>query len=203
MNKVQRGTLDVAYSSSCDNVVTDPYPSPPPPILCRRKLGDKASRGSKWKVLDAGKKYLSMPVHVGNVPEEVGEISLYIISPWVVCSLFVSFNRVFVCLCRITMNTNVSCDGSSVRATVYVERLHLSGACDHALADVCSSGGGRGATGVLSRVYSGLAYLLAKSLGPTRRMALCCRLYVVLLHMRTSWYLFLLLILAESSVVST
>lgn len=29
------------------------------------------SRGSKWRVLDSGKKYLSMPVYQGNVPEEV------------------------------------------------------------------------------------------------------------------------------------
>lgn len=34
-------------------------------------LGDKASRGSKWTVLDAGKKYLTMPIYDGAVPEEV------------------------------------------------------------------------------------------------------------------------------------
>ncbi|CAM9998597.1 unnamed protein product, partial [Ectocarpus sp. 8 AP-2014] len=38
-------------------------------------LGEKVSRGSKWKVLDAGKKYLSMPVYQGNVPEEVAVLS--------------------------------------------------------------------------------------------------------------------------------
>lgn len=35
-------------------------------------LGEKASRGSHWKLLEAGKKYLQMPVHEGSVPEEVG-----------------------------------------------------------------------------------------------------------------------------------
>eukprot|EP00752_Nemacystus_decipiens_P001789 g1728.t2 len=39
------------------------------------EVGEKASRGSKWKVLDKAKKYLSMPVHQGNVPEEVAVLS--------------------------------------------------------------------------------------------------------------------------------
>lgn len=34
-------------------------------------LGDKASRGSKWTVLEAGMKYLDMPIYEGAVPEEV------------------------------------------------------------------------------------------------------------------------------------
>lgn len=42
-----------------------------------REVGEKASRGSKWKVLDKAKKYLTMPVHQGSVPEEVGEMLLY------------------------------------------------------------------------------------------------------------------------------
>lgn len=41
--------------------------------LRRREIGEKVSRGSKWSVLDAGKKYLTIPVHEGKVPEEVGD----------------------------------------------------------------------------------------------------------------------------------
>ena len=38
-------------------------------------LGDKPSRGSKWTVLDTGKKYLNMPIYDGAVPEEVSFFS--------------------------------------------------------------------------------------------------------------------------------
>lgn len=37
-------------------------------------LGEKTSRGSKWQLLEAGKKYFQMPVHQGSVPEEVGKL---------------------------------------------------------------------------------------------------------------------------------
>ncbi|CAM9364785.1 unnamed protein product [Ectocarpus fasciculatus] len=38
-------------------------------------LGEKVSRGSKWKVLEEGKQYLDMDVYEGNVPEEVAVLS--------------------------------------------------------------------------------------------------------------------------------
>lgn len=37
-------------------------------------LGEKASRGSKWVTLKSAKKYLSMPVHEGSLPEEVCDV---------------------------------------------------------------------------------------------------------------------------------
>lgn len=46
-------------------------------VLVGSLLGEKASRGSKWVTLKAAKKYLSMPVHEGSLPEEVcGVISV-------------------------------------------------------------------------------------------------------------------------------
>lgn len=48
----------------------------PPTVMRCRVLGEKVSRGSKWKVLEEGKQYLDMDVYEGNVPEEVHNINI-------------------------------------------------------------------------------------------------------------------------------
>lgn len=54
------------------------------------------SRGSKWRVLDAGKKYLEMPVYEGHVPEEVGRVL-----PWLLLLV-----TVFETCCRGNLELN-------------------------------------------------------------------------------------------------